>query len=115
MIVEHKALIGYGLRVGTRELGYFQRENGSQDLSALFPSAKFTRLNYAMGNTRKAANVCFIGIEGSIVSLDESGIGVWNPEELKEGIDDISYGELHTVALEARIHRAPNWYIFLYR
>lgn len=115
MIVEHKALIGYGLRVGTRELGYLRKENAGKDLSDLFPSPKFTTLNYAMGNTKRAANVCFVGIEGSIVSLGESGIGVWHPEELREAIDDISYDELNTVALEARIHRRPSWYIFLYR
>lgn len=115
MIVEHKVLIGYGLRVSTRELGYLRRENNNRTLSDIFPSTKYTSLNYAMGNTRKAVNVCFVGIEGSIVSLDESGIGIWDPNELKEAINDIAYEELHTVALEANIHRSPNWYIFMYR
>lgn len=115
MIVEHKVLIGYGLRISTRELGYLQRENNNRDLSDLFPSSKFTRLGYAMGDTRKMSNVCFVGIEGSIVSLSESGMGVWYPEELMEAVDDTSYDELQTVALEARLHRSPNWYIFLYR
>ncbi|MBC9705253.1 MAG: hypothetical protein H9W81_09835 [Enterococcus sp.] len=115
MIVSHTALIGYGLRVSTRELGYLRRENRNHAVHDLFPSNKFTRLSYAMGDTSAGVNICFVTIAGTVASVEDSGLGLFDPNELKEAIDDTAYEELQTVALESQIHRPAGWYLFLYR
>lgn len=114
MKIEHTAVIGYGMRVATRELGLLRRANGNRPLYDIFPSSKFSRLDYALGTTDRGVNICFVGVRDSMVSIQGSGIGAFNPYALEESVDEKAYSELLSVSLEGQIRRDPAWLLFLF-